>query len=70
MADAKVIDLFTREPVNREDAMWVQWGREFVEDGVNRLVSIITEIENCTTEDELRACLRELKEEVANIPDL
>lgn len=71
MGEAKIIPLFKNaqpprySPVTSE--FW-QWGKDFIEDGVNNLAQIVEEIENADSEEQLFTLIRQLKAEVATYP--
>lgn len=62
--------LFQREPTPSEErsAFW-QWGSEYVDDGVNNLLSIVDDIKDAPNEEAFRRGIEELKAEVSSFPD-
>lgn len=61
--------LFRREPTPAESrSKFWQWGEEWVDDGINNLEAIFVAVQDCTTEEELRRTLIELRDEVATYP--
>lgn len=67
----EVIELFAdRRPPPTIDSEFWEWGREYVEDGVNNLDYIVASVKNAENEQQLLAALQELKDEVGRIPGL
>jgi hypothetical protein len=62
--------LFQREKPPAEDSKWWEWGKEFVTgDDMNNLLQIVDEMQEVTTEEQLKGLVTELKSEVEKIPD-
>lgn len=61
--------LFKREPtpVEARSKFW-DWGSEWVDEGINNLDAIYTDVQNATSEDELRRALTEMRDELATYP--
>lgn len=68
MPDAQIIHLFQREKPPTEDTEFWVWGQDFVTDGVLNLEYILSNIQTCESEAELKRLLVELRDEVGSYP--
>jgi len=61
--------LFRREPSPTEERsrFWT-WGRAWVDDGINNLEAIFADVQDASSEEELRRALSELRDEVQTYP--